>query len=72
MAAAVLAELRIEIPTPGEARRIAEILETVDDHAEALVSESRKLVALRDTLLPPLISGELRVRDVEALVGEAV
>lgn len=34
--------------------------------------ESETLAALRDALLPPLISGALRVRDAEALVGEAV
>ncbi len=33
---------------------------------------SRPLVQLRDTLLPKLISGELRVPDAERIVGEAV
>ena len=37
--------------------------------AGAALNESRKLAALRDTLLAPLLSGELRVRDAEALVG---
>jgi type I restriction enzyme S subunit len=31
--------------------------------------QSRTLAALRDTLLPMLISGELRVKDVETVVG---
>lgn len=35
-------------------------------------TESRTLAALRDTLLPKLISGEIRVRDAEAAVEEAV
>ncbi len=34
--------------------------------------ESRALVQLRDTLLPKLISGELRVPDAERIVGAAV
>lgn len=34
--------------------------------------ESRQLAALRDTLLPMLMSGELRVRDAERQVAEAV
>lgn len=34
--------------------------------------ESRTLAALRDALLPRLLSGELRVRDAEELVGGAV
>ena len=33
--------------------------------------ESRTLAALRDTLLPKLISGEIRVNDAEKLTGEA-
>ncbi len=34
--------------------------------------ESRTLAALRDTLLPKLISGELRVPDAERIVGRAL
>jgi type I restriction enzyme, S subunit len=43
------------------------------DH-RLLVAETETLVVseMRDTLLPPLLSGELRVRDVEPLVGEVV
>ncbi len=33
--------------------------------------ESRTLAALRDTLLPKLISGELRVPEVEKILEEA-
>ena len=32
--------------------------------------ESRTLTALRDALLPRLISGALRVKDAEAIAGE--
>ena len=35
----------------------------------AQLAESRSLEALRDTLLPKLISGELRVKDAEKLVA---
>jgi len=34
--------------------------------------ECRTLAAVRDTLLPKLISGELRVRDAERIIGERV
>ena len=34
--------------------------------------ESRTLAAIRDTLLPKLISGEIRIKDAEKIVGEAV
>lgn len=33
--------------------------------------EPRTLAALRDTLLPKLISGELRVKDAECFLAEA-
>lgn len=36
------------------------------------LDESQVLGVLRDTLLPKLMSGELRVRDADVLVGEAV
>lgn len=42
------------------------------DSILANVNESRSLTQLRDTLLPKLISGELRVGDVEHIVGAAV
>jgi type I restriction enzyme S subunit len=41
------------------------------DRIIAAKRESRTLATLRDTLLPKLISGELRVRDAERLVAEA-
>ena len=40
--------------------------------AGALRDESRTLAALRDTLLPALMSGRLSVRDAEAAVSEVV
>ena len=36
------------------------------------IEESRSLAALRDTLLPKLISGELRVRDAERFIGNYI
>jgi type I restriction enzyme S subunit len=38
----------------------------------AAYSESRTLTALRDTLLPKLISGELRVKEAEKFVKQAI
>jgi type I restriction enzyme S subunit len=39
---------------------------------EARIRESRTLVSLRDTLLPQLMSGQLRIRDAEKIVEDAV
>ncbi len=36
------------------------------------INENLTLIKLRDTLLPKLISGELRVPDAERFVGAAV
>jgi type I restriction enzyme S subunit len=36
------------------------------------LAESRALAALRDMLLPKLISGELRIKDIEPIIGRSV
>ncbi|MEV3973652.1 restriction endonuclease subunit S [Streptomyces sp. NPDC050698] len=41
-------------------------------HLSSLAGESRTLAALRDTLLPQLMSGKIRVRDAEQAVEEAL
>jgi type I restriction enzyme, S subunit len=43
-----------------------------EQRREEMVSESRTLSALRDALLPMLISGEVRLKDAEKFVGRAV
>jgi type I restriction enzyme S subunit len=42
------------------------------DHAEANKLENRTLAATRDLLLPKLMSGEVRVKDAERLVGSTI
>ena len=41
-------------------------------HASEATAETRTLAALRDSLLPKLISGELRIQDGERLIEKAV
>lgn len=48
-----------------------ESVEPMLDRIVANIHESRTLAATRDLLLPKLMSGEVRVKDVENLVGEA-
>jgi type I restriction enzyme S subunit len=43
---------------------------TAEHRRQEMVSESRTLAALRDALLPKLISGDLRVRDAERFFQE--
>lgn len=64
--------LPIDVPLP-------EVIERFSVFATPMVSlmltnarESQLLAQLRDTLLPKLLSGELRVRDAESLVEDAV
>ena len=44
----------------------------LDDRVEINERESLTLAALRDTLLPKLISGELRVKDAERFISQGV
>ncbi|WP_199825628.1 restriction endonuclease subunit S [Streptomyces sp. NRRL B-1140] len=62
------------INRPDE-RLLTEFGEVASDsfaHMQSLDRESRILAALRDTLLPQLMSGKLRVRDAEKIVEDAV
>jgi len=47
------------------------LLSPIDSHIEVTERESRTIAALRDALLPKLISGELRVKDAERFMGTA-
>lgn len=65
---------RYAVPRPSE--RVAEAFNSKirpnTDELIASIHESRTLARLRDTLLPKLISGELRIQDAERIVGAAV
>lgn len=67
-----LAEALVAVP-PGEA--LEEMDRTMSPLFEKQIAnslETRTLATLRDTLLPKLLSGEIRVKQAEKLVGEAV
>jgi type I restriction enzyme S subunit len=65
--------LSYEIPLPAAklASAFNDKVEPVLDRVLLVKNESRTLAALRDALLPKLISGELRVPDAERIVGRA-
>jgi len=57
----------------------SEVIDAFDRHASVLSAkvhqnekESRTLAALRDALLPKLLSGEVKVKDAEAFIGHAL
>jgi type I restriction enzyme, S subunit len=66
--------LRCEVALPGvEAiHSFASLARITLDLIDKKAGENRTLAELRDTLLPKLISGELRIRDAERHVGDVV
>ncbi len=57
--------IEVGIPNPDDLTGLTAALRPLFDRIAANRRESRTLAELRDTLVPKLISGELRVRDVE-------
>ena len=68
---AQLGELMIELPSREQQNRLRSELDALETRSEQAIVESRTLAALRDTLLPQLMSGRLRVQDAEKLVEDA-
>lgn len=64
-------QFRVVLPTSGTADVFNMACQRWYDRVVKAKHESRTLAALRDTLLPKLISGELRVQDAERFVGVA-
>ncbi len=58
------------VPPRSLIKRFETICKPLDDEVELKEVESRTLAALRDALLPKLISGEIRVKDAEKIVGK--
>ncbi|WP_432185776.1 restriction endonuclease subunit S [Streptomyces sp. Tue6028] len=64
--------LEITLPSPARQKELRIKLEALEERADRAFSESLALAALRDTLLPQLMSGKLRVREAERIVEDAV
>ncbi|MBX9854205.1 MAG: restriction endonuclease subunit S [Gemmatimonadaceae bacterium] len=63
-----LSDAKLAVPSPAEMRAMDLVIEPIVERTWRLTVESRTLAALRDTLLPRLISGELRIPDAERYV----
>jgi len=59
------------LPSKAIVEQFDNLFVPIANQMKVLYSESRTLVALRDALLPKLISGELRVPDAEKICMEA-
>lgn len=63
---------RIPLPAQGERERLSARLEALHATVTQTANENRTLADLRDTLLPQLLSGKLRVKDAVRAVEEVV
>jgi type I restriction enzyme S subunit len=62
----------VRVPTRETTRALTERVSPLILRSTQTQYESRSLATLRDTLLPQLMSGKLRVRDAEKIVEDAV
>lgn len=67
-----LTEAQVFVPPPVLLNRAHEVIAPMLDKIIGNQLENRTLVALRDTLLPKLISGEIRVAEAEREVEEVL
>jgi type I restriction enzyme S subunit len=58
------------VPNPEVVHAFERIVGPLDEKIEHCQRESRTLIALRETLLPKLLSGDLAIKDVERILGE--
>jgi type I restriction enzyme S subunit len=65
----MISEAKIIFPPEALFAIIFNPIEEIVQKITAGRAQSRTLAALRDTLLPKLISGELRVPDAERMIG---
>lgn len=70
--APVLMGARLPFPPVSVTEAFFRLVDASDLQRFRLVAQSHTLAALRDTLLPKLMSGELRILDAEKLVGTHV
>ncbi len=64
-----IAGYEVNLPPTTIARTFAKAIAPMMERIISAIHESQTLAALRDALLPKLISGEVRVTDAERLVG---
>lgn len=68
----MISRSRAVFPPLQSLDRIFKPIEVILRKASTNRRESRTLATLRDTLLPKLISGELRIKDAERIVGRQI
>lgn len=66
-----LQQLRLRIPPEATLHHLEALVDPLWEAVRFRQDENRALTALRDTLLPQLMSGRLRVKDAEKIVEDA-
>ncbi len=66
---AEMARYPVVIPQKAICEAFTNHIQPISDRIVASIHESRGLAGLRDTLIPKLISGEVRVKNVERLIA---
>ena len=66
-----LKAIRLVLPAKTISDRFDSVTHSIDQRRAWNASESRTFAALRDALLPKLLSGEIRVGNAERIIEEA-
>jgi len=61
----ITSDVHIPVPPEEDLKRYVEMVRPMFERKEEIRKENAKLTDLRDTLLPKLMSGEIRVNDIE-------
>ena len=67
-----IAHMNIAIPPSSQLVRYNEISSPIHQRSLLNIRESQTLAQIRDTLLPKLISGEIRLPEAEKIVEDVV
>lgn len=68
----IIEETRVVVPPAAILTLFNRLCGPLFESWGGLLRQSRTLAALRDALLPKLLSGELRIRNAERFVGQVV
>ena len=70
--AKVLSNFPLIVPTREVAHAFSRVVTGLRERVNSNVQESRTLAAIRDALLPKLLSGEIRVGEAERILGRCM
>ena len=64
--------IEVIVPPRDLLEKFVDVVEPLYKRITSNLNESKTLSSLRDNLLPKLLSGEIRVKQAEKIVGEVV